>query len=255
MTVPRTTPEAMRLLKNLWMPLALAIAHLQAGVAAPLANADISAGECEQNCFAWVLLGNDVFFVWKGEQHPQLVLPLGPADGESVSRARAKIAFTPVRGELRTDDCVADCETAVVAANMELTVRRGSEGGIKAIWARAVGTGRGYQAAKTVQLGPVAGGQGAAGTAKDAAGSTAETAVGPRDVECRGTVVHELHNCHCIGEEIVLIGAKLTVDCRGNALDVQAPGYRLPLSVAGCICSTGPAVAPPRTNGAPVMEG
>ena len=226
----------MKLSKTIWLPLALAIACAQNGTAAPLANADISAGDCERSCFAWVLLGNDVFFVWKGEQDPQLVLSLGPADGENVKGARATMAFTPVRGELHTGDCLANCEAVVLVANLELTVRRDGEGEIQAIWARSVSVGRGYQATKAAPPGVIGRGENTAVHAQDLGICTIGEGAGLGDVGCRDTDVHEILSCYCIEQELIWIGVMKTVDCRGGILDAQTFEYRLPILVAGCLC-------------------
>lgn len=226
----------MKLLKTLWMPLALAIACLQTGAATPLTNADISTGDCEQNCFAWVLFGDDVFFVWKGEQHPQLVLALGPADGDNVNRMRAKMDFTPVPGELYTGNCLANCEAVVVLANVEVTVRRDGEGDIQATWARELDTGRNYQAPKNLPLDVLFRGQDVSPTAKDAAICVGGGGTGPGDVECRTTTVYEVLACYCIPGEVVWVGVIKTVDCHGNVLEAQAFEYRLPKWLEGCLC-------------------
>lgn len=229
----------MKLLKTLWIPLVLAIVCPQTRAAVPLANADISTGDCEQHCFAWVLLGDDMFFVWKGEQHPQLVLPLGPADGENVRRMRAKFAFKPVPGELYTGDCLANCETVVALANIELTVRRDGEGYIQATWARALRAGRagrGYQAPKTLPLDAILRGQDASPPAKDAASCTGGGGTGPGDVECRNTIIYEVLTCICTVTEVVWIGVTKTVDCLGNILDAESFEHRLPIRLKGCLC-------------------
>lgn len=228
----------MKLSKTIWLPLALAIGCAQNGTAAPLANADISAGDCERNCLAWVLLSDDAFFVWKGEQHPQLVLSLGPADGENVKKMRAKMGFTLVRGELHTGDCLANCEAAAVAANLELTVRRDGEGQIQAVWARSVGDGRGYRAPKPPPSGALSGQDTAtlAISAVDPAICTGGGGTGLGDVECRATVVHEVLRYRCTAQEVNWIGVKETVDCQGNILDAQAFQYRLPNLLEGRLC-------------------
>lgn len=99
----------------------------------PLRNADISAGDCEKDCIAHVLFGTDLFLLWKGEEVPSLLLPLGPVPSEN-----AEALPTVVRGEINTRDCVASCEKALLVADLELTVQRDGDGEIAAVGARKV---------------------------------------------------------------------------------------------------------------------
>lgn len=222
-----------------WTPIALllSVAGLPAASAETLRNEDINAGDCEKNCVQYVLLGADLFFVWKGEERPMLVVPFGPADGENARKEQNRGAV-PVRGELNTGECVQACEALVRTANVELLVRRDGDGVIERIWVDVLDTGR----VRRVRGAPGAspgGPQSSLGGGDGAGVCVGGGGTGPGDGECsRTTEVWVRHSCHCLAEEIIWIGEIQTLDCRGNIVDVRATEYRLPRhAVDGrCIC-------------------
>ena len=220
----------MKLLKALCIPLTLALAGAESASAGPLLNADISAGACEQNCGEFVLLGDDLFFVWKGEERPNVVLRYGPKDGENAM----KLAATPVRGELNTQDCVASCEVDVLVANLKLTVRRDGDGEIEAICARPLADIH-FQGAKTRRgLPPALPGSAKRPGQAQSAAQCASNGARPGNGECRETEVWDEYACHCIKGEVVLIGSWLTVGQAGNVLGVRTGKYNMPKDARPC---------------------
>ncbi len=220
----------MRLLKALCIPLTLALAGAESASAGPLLNADISAGACEKNCGEFVLLGDDLFFVWKGEEHPNVVLRYGPKDGENAM----KLAATPVPGELNTQDCVASCEVDVLVANLKLTVRRDGDGEIEAICARPLADSH-FQEAKTARGLPPAlpGSAKRLGQAQSAA-QCVSNRTGPGNWECREMEVWNEYGCYCIKGEVVLTGSWDTVGQAGNVLDLRTGKYHMPKDARPC---------------------
>lgn len=219
----------MKPLEMLFIPLLLLFAGAHAAAGEPLLNADISAGDCEQDCTAVLLLGKDQFLLWKGDKRPKLLLPLGPAPSE--------VPPTTVRGEINTDDCVASCEKDLLVADLELTVRRDADGHISGVWVREVRLGTVHRipaGAKPMQSPAVPKQDPKAAVNGPTQGScVGGRGTGPGDVECRITRTFLVQGAACVRTSdgnwwLVVTGVWVTFDCVGRILDRQPMEYVMP---------------------------
>lgn len=186
-----------------------------------LNNDDISAGDCEKNCEAAVLLAGKVFVVRKGAERPALFLqPVQDTDHARDLRAEA------VPGELNTDDCVASCEKQLEVADVTVTARRDDEGELVGVWITDVRFGGIFKKVKR-GLPPGFGLPPAQPNAEDieaSLGSAAEGRVcmggggtGPGDVCPEHWVIVHLDRS-CIARVVVDVYQFRYVNCRGDIL-------------------------------------
>lgn len=228
----------MNLIKVLLLCCALPGALSAAAAPFTLTNEDISAGDCEKDCMRFVLVADEVIFVWKGAEQPKLFLPFGNRnDGPNADSLPDLLGdIVPIPGELNTDDCVASCEKELLVADLELTARRDDDGHISAIWVREVHYGGIHKRAKVMRGFPSAAldpNQSAALDVGVSQSCTGSGGTGPGDGECRERRVMDVHSTRCIVDGgiswLVMVGEWLTVDCVGTILGQETFTYRMPV--------------------------
>ena len=199
-----------------------------------LNNNDISAGDCEKNCEAAVLLAGKLFMVRKGAERPALFLqPVQDTDYARDLRAEA------VPGELNTDDCVASCEKQLEVADVTVTARRDDEGELVGVWITDVRFGGIFKKAKTSYGPPPA--QPSAEEIEKLRGPVAAEGrkcvggggTGPGDV-CPDHWTTIVHPSTTTLTHVVTIYVFQYVDCLGKIWEIQAADSRVPKGAGSC---------------------